>query len=138
MKKDHKANASSLVKVIKDCLDIDVAPQTVRNYPHNNRFKVQIARKKSYIYKKNRVQRLEFARKYANKPVESWHCVILADERKFNFFEGDDKIILYRKSNALSWKNEIRCAQQGMEKEVKWFRGVWWLQEWEMLSYLMA
>ncbi|GFY54071.1 hypothetical protein TNIN_237161 [Trichonephila inaurata madagascariensis] len=46
IKKDPKTNASNLTKVTKDCWDIDVTPQTVRNHLHNNEFQARTARKK--------------------------------------------------------------------------------------------
>ncbi|GFV85310.1 hypothetical protein TNCV_929391 [Trichonephila clavipes] len=50
IKKERKTNASNLAKVTKDYLNIDVTPQIVRNYLHNNGFNARTARKKPYTY----------------------------------------------------------------------------------------
>ncbi|GFW21357.1 HTH_Tnp_Tc3_2 domain-containing protein [Trichonephila clavipes] len=90
---------------------MDVTPQTVRNYLYGNRFKARTARKKPYtrISKKSEVQTLEFARKYANKPVE-----IFVDESKFNLFGCDGKIIVHRKHDAeLKERNMVSTVKHG-------------------------
>ncbi|GFW64021.1 transposable element Tcb2 transposase [Trichonephila clavipes] len=67
--------------------------------------------------KKNRVQRLEFPRKYANKPIEILHDVIFADVSKFNLFGCDGKITVYRKHNA-------ELEERNMVSTIKYTGGV--------------
>ncbi|GFX64415.1 transposable element Tcb1 transposase [Trichonephila clavipes] len=88
----------------------NLTPQTVRNYLHNDGFKARTARKEL-----ERTEcRLEFVRKYVNKPVEFWNNVVFAHESKFNLFGCEGKIIVYRKRNAeLEEQNMMSTVKHG-------------------------
>ncbi|GFY02108.1 hypothetical protein TNCV_5099691 [Trichonephila clavipes] len=49
-----------------------LSAQTVRNVLHSAGLKARTPRKKPYISEVNRKRRLEFARKYKNKPMGFW------------------------------------------------------------------
>ncbi|GFT53836.1 transposable element Tcb2 transposase [Trichonephila clavipes] len=88
--------------------------KSLDNKSRSDRPRARTAHKEPYISKKNRVQGLEFARKYAHKPVEFWHNITFADESKFNLFGYDGKIIVYRKHNAeLEERNMVSTVKYG-------------------------
>ena len=114
VKKEPKTNASILAKSTKECLQIDVTPQTIRNYLKNNNYRGRTARRKPYISKKNRIVRLNFTKSFVNQPEEFWNNVIFADESKFNLFGCDGKIIVYRKPNTeLDERHTVATVKHG-------------------------
>ncbi len=52
VKKEPKTNATVLSKNVKESLNIDVTPQTIRNYLKINDYRGRVARKKPHISKK--------------------------------------------------------------------------------------
>ena len=52
--------------------------------------------KKPYINKINRRKRLEYAKNRREKPLGFWNKVLWSDESKFNFFESDGEVVLWR------------------------------------------
>lgn len=57
----------------------------------------KVTRIKYFVNEINRNKRLEFAKEYANLPMEYWNRVILIDESKFNIFGSDGRCTVRRK-----------------------------------------
>ena len=64
-----------------------------------------MARKKPYISEVNRKKRVQFANEYVSKDSEFWNKVIFSDESKFNIFQNDGQILVWRKNNT-EWELE--------------------------------
>ncbi|GFW75516.1 transposable element Tcb2 transposase [Trichonephila clavipes] len=91
-----------------------MSAQTVRNVLHNDGLKARTPRKKPYISEVNRKRRLEFARKYKNKPMDFWKRVISSDESKFEIFTSPSIRKIWRKNKtALEPKNVLPTLKHG-------------------------
>ena len=58
--------------------------------------KGRVSRKKPYVNKVNRGNRLEYAKTYREKPLGYWDNVLRTDESKFNLFGSDGKVMVWR------------------------------------------
>ena len=56
----------------------------------------RVAHKKPYVTKINRGKRLKFAKEMLEKPVNFWKNVVWSDESKFNLFDSDSKVMVWR------------------------------------------
>ncbi|GFT06165.1 transposable element Tc1 transposase [Trichonephila clavipes] len=81
-------------------LDRSVSAETVRRIRKKAGYNGRVARKKPLIGKRNRVQRLKFAKEHILKPQQFWNEVPFSDESKFNIFGSDGRRMMWRKSNA--------------------------------------
>ena len=59
-------------------------------------YMVVLHEKTPYVYKINRGKCLEHARIHRNKPLGYWNDVIWPDKSKFNLFELDGKMMVWR------------------------------------------
>ncbi|GFX33274.1 paired domain-containing protein [Trichonephila clavipes] len=69
-------SAQNIANELHSSCKVSLSAQTVRNVLHSTGLKARIPRKKPYISEVNRKRRLEFAKKYKNKPVYFWKKVI--------------------------------------------------------------
>ncbi|GBC05935.1 hypothetical protein RclHR1_06510002 [Rhizophagus clarus] len=67
------STAADIQKKLKSDDQIDVSVCTVKRTLHRNGLSSRIKRKKPYLKKKHREQRLKFAKKYRNWSVEDWN-----------------------------------------------------------------
>ncbi|CAK9796254.1 Transposable element Tc1 transposase [Anthophora quadrimaculata] len=98
-----------------------VCPKTISNRLKEAGYLSRTARKKPYITKVNRQRRLEFAKKYINKPLEFWKTVIFSDESKFNLWGSDGKRLVWRENGkALNPKNIKTTVKHGGGSVMVW------------------
>ena len=70
-----------MVKVeIENELGISLHPDTIRKRTHEVGQFERVARKKPYVNKINRGERLKFAKEMFEKPVDFWKTVVWSDE----------------------------------------------------------
>lgn len=91
------STAADIQKKLKSDDQIDVSVCTVKRTLHRNGLSSRIKRKKPYLKKKHREQRLKFAKKYKNWSVEDWNKVIWSDESKFMIFGSDGRQYCWKK-----------------------------------------
>lgn len=70
------ANPKTMVREIKEQLQLNVEIETVRTRQHEANLFGRIARNKPHINEVNRKKRLNFARQFANYSKEFWHEVL--------------------------------------------------------------
>lgn len=75
---------------------LQVCKETIRLSIHRFGYKSFFRRKKPHISKKNRKDRIEYAKKYINEPPEFWNKVLFTDESKFNIFGFDGRLRVWR------------------------------------------
>lgn len=63
-------------------LNLNVTPQTVRNYLKKAGLKNRIARLKPALTRVQKRNRLRFAKEHAQKPLSFWHSILWSDESK--------------------------------------------------------
>ena len=91
----HKS-AVSMKTEIESELEIIISEQTVRRRLYEVRSESFVAREKSYMDKANRIQRIEYARNYPEKPLGFLDHVLWIDESKFSLFGSDRKVMVWR------------------------------------------
>ena len=92
---------------LKEELNKHTHPKTVRRVLIRNGYKSRTARKKPLISNANKKNRLEFAKEYKNKSMDFCDKVLFIDECKFNIFQSDGRIRVWRKANTEFDKNNI-------------------------------
>lgn len=121
VKTDPKIGAPKITAQLKKELNIQVSPQTVRNFLHSKGYKGCIARKKPFLSKQNVAKRLDYAMRYVNKPEEFWNSVVFVDESKYNIFGSDGRRTVWRqKGAALNSKNMIPTVKHGGGNVMVW------------------
>lgn len=70
-------------RVIKEDLNLDVTSRTVSNRLRETGLHSFFKKKKPLLRKVNIKKRLDFARKYASRPVDFWKKIVWTDESKF-------------------------------------------------------
>jgi transposase len=88
--RNPKTSARKLAEDLATATSKHVSLQTIRNRLHES------GNKKTFINKRNRRKRLEFARAYVNKPIDFWKTVLFS-ESKFNTFGSDGPQYVWRK-----------------------------------------
>ena len=96
VKVDWWKSASSVKIDIESELGITISEQTVRRCLLEIGLKGRVTRKKPYVNKVNRGKRLEYGKTYREKPLGYWDNVLWTDESKFNLFESDGKVTVWR------------------------------------------
>ena len=118
---DSKTNAVEIAKTIKESENMNVNPQTIRNFLHQNQYKACVSRKKPFISKKNVKLRLEYAKNFVNMAEDFWKTVIFTDESKFNIFGSDGRRFVWRRENtALDLKNLKATVKHGGGSVMVW------------------
>ena len=79
-------------------LGILISKSTVKRRAHEVGLFGQVARKKPYMNKTNRLKRLKYAKGRLRKPLSFWDTIVCLDESKFNLFEFDGRIVSVEKS----------------------------------------
>lgn len=97
VKKNPRTTAPELAANLENNLGVAVCAETVRRVLRKNNFHGRTARNKPLLRKTNKRKRLDFAKKYGSKGYEFWKEVLFTDESKFNIFQSDGKITVWRK-----------------------------------------
>lgn len=119
--KNSKISARDLATHIASSFGKTVTPQTVRNRLHEAGYRGRAARKKPFINERNRKKRLEFARRYVNKPLLFWKNVLFSDESKYNIFGSDGRRFVWRKKGkAFEAKNLQPTVKHGGGNVMVW------------------
>ena len=96
IKTDRRKSASKVKNEVENELGVVIHTNTVRNRLHDIGLNGRIARKKPYVNKINREKRIAYAKKMMEKPFDYWKNVLWSDESKFNLFDSDSKVIVWR------------------------------------------
>ena len=96
VKNNPKISVSEITNNLQNA-GVKVSQSTVRRRLMQQNYKGYTARCKPLISTKNRKDRLEFAKKYGDEPVEFWNRVLWTDETKINLYQSDGKAKVWRK-----------------------------------------
>lgn len=92
----------------------DVHLSTIRTTMNNNGLHGRVAVKKPYLSKKHQKSRLDFAKKYLEKPFDYWSNIIWSDETKIELFGHNQQRYIWRKKNtAHVVKNTVPTVKHG-------------------------
>ena len=95
-------------------LGMIISEQTVRLRLHEASFKCSVAGKKPHVDKANRAKRIQYAKRCRDKPLGFWDQVLWIDKSKFNLFESDGKLMVWRiTSEALDSKCTFPVIKHG-------------------------
>ncbi|GMF31772.1 unnamed protein product [Phytophthora fragariaefolia] len=76
-----------------------VTPQVVRNRLHESGLNGRSARKKPYVSKKHRKQRLAYAKRLAHYEEEDWGTVLFTDEASVELHGTTGRVSVWRRTN---------------------------------------
>lgn len=93
---DPTPSAPKLVGILSGDHGLQIGGATMWRVIHKFGYKAYYRKKKPNITKKNRRARLDYAKKYINEPQEFWNRVLFTDESKYNIFEYDGRIKVWR------------------------------------------
>lgn len=98
-----------------------VCLQTIRNYLNKNKYFGRVACKKPLISKKNIAIRFETAKIWAKWPLKKWNNILFTDESKFNVFNSDGRVMVWRKpGERLDLKNLVPTVKHGGKSVMVW------------------
>ena len=86
------------VKEIKESLNLDCSPTTIRRRLHDGGYWGRIAKRTACLTKKHIAARLKFAKDYIDKDEDFWTRVIWSDESKFELFGSKRRQTVWRKN----------------------------------------
>jgi transposase len=116
-----RISAAKIALELKEEQKIVVSDQTVRNCLNSRGYHGRSACRKPLLSLKNKKIRYETCTEWAYRPKKYWRQVIYSDECKFNLFQSDGKINVWRKSNErLLEKNIAPTVKFGGGKLVVW------------------
>lgn len=129
VKKDPKTT----VRNLRESLHLTISDRTVRRRLREANLHSHFARKRPFINNRNKKKRLEFAKKYANQPMEFWKRVLWTDESKFELFGCKRRLRVWRKTGE-------ELEDRHLQKTVKHGGGnimVWGCFSWEGVGQLV-
>lgn len=91
-KQDVLKTHRSVAKELKEAESVDVSERTIRRRLKEAEFGTYISRVIPQITCRNKLKRLEFAKKYIDKPDSFWYNVLWSDESTFEFHCSKKKI----------------------------------------------
>ena len=94
------STAVEVAKNIRDSLNINVHPETIRRTLKGAGLRSIIKKKKPKLSKKHRRERMIWADKYKNWTIDDWHRVIWSDETKINRLGSDGIKWAWKKPNS--------------------------------------
>lgn len=97
--KNPRISSESLKKMLKDVRKTVVCSKTIRNALNSVGLHGRSACKKPLISKKNKMIRKRIAKEWFYKNKNFWKGVVFSDECKFNLFESDGKVNVWRAKN---------------------------------------
>lgn len=95
-KQNRRSSAAQLAGDLKDRFDITVSPQTIRNRLHDAGLHGRAARKKPYLTKQHRAQRLKYANDCLKFTPDDWKRVIFSDESSVWLTGSAGRIYVWR------------------------------------------
>ena len=92
--------AVDAAKELSNTMETQLHPEAIRRVLRKSGLKAIKKKKKPFLSRKHRQQRLEFARKYSNWTPEDFKRVIWSDETKINRFGSDGLQWVWKKPKA--------------------------------------
>ncbi|CAK9820308.1 Transposable element Tcb1 transposase [Anthophora plagiata] len=128
-----KKDPRTTVRNLRESLILSISDRTVRRRLREADLQSRFASKRPLINNRNKKKRLEFAKKYANQPVEFWKRVLWTDESKFELLGLKQRLRVWRKTGE-------ELEDRHLQKTVKHGGGnimVWGCFSWEAVGQLI-
>jgi len=84
-------NAVQITKTLKDIINQPLSAKTVRRHLSQAGMKAVVKRKRPFLSKRHRRERLDFAIAHQDWTVEDWKMVVWSDETKINRLGSDGR-----------------------------------------------
>jgi len=124
--RETKKNPTVTSRVIRENLQLNVSERTVRRRLREAGLKNNFALRRPLIRKANKIKRLEFAKKYADKPVDFWKKILWSDESKFDLFGHKQRARVWLKPcEKLLDKNVQKTIKHGGGSIMVWGCFAW-------------
>jgi len=94
--REIKKNPCLTIRAIQENLKLNVSHKTIRRRLHEVNLHSKLAKRRPFINKRNKIKRLEFAKKYAEMPINFWKNVLWSDESKFELFNRKARLRVWR------------------------------------------
>lgn len=95
--REIKKNPCVTVRAIQENLHLNISHKTIRRRLREANLHSRFAKKRPFISKRNKIKRLEFAKKYVEMPIDFWKKVLWSDESKFELFNRKRRLRVWRK-----------------------------------------
>lgn len=131
--RETKKNSTITSRVIRENLQLNISERTVRRRLREAGLRNNFALRRPLIRKANKMKRLEFAKKYADKPLDFWKKVLWSDESKFELFGHKQRLRVWSKPGE-------KLLDKNIQKTVKYGGGntlVWGCFAWSGLGNLV-
>ena len=99
IRRNPRLSVPKVRPLIKTATGKKMCNETIRRVLHKYGFHSRIARKRPFISRKNRKDRIRFAKEHLQKGQEFWNSVLWSDETKVNLFGSDRVTRVWRKAN---------------------------------------
>lgn len=114
-------SAPKVNAILGDQLGKTVSTNTVRRTLYRAGFHGRVARKKPFISKKNKADRLKYAKDNIDRDQDYWDKVLYTDESKFNIFVSDGCSYVWRRAGReLEEKNLKGTVKHGGGSLMVW------------------
>lgn len=124
--REARSNPRITSRAIKERLSLDIAPRTIRLRLEQEGLKNKFAVRRPHISKRNKIKRLEFAKKYVNEPISFWKNVLWSDESKFEIFGTKQRQRVWVKpGEELLEKNVQKTVKHGGGSIMVWGCFAW-------------
>jgi transposase len=119
--KNPKIGTPKITEKLKREKNIEVTPQTTRNYLRDEGYKAQSACEKPLLSIKNKIHRYKIAKKWIYWSEKEWQSIIFSDEAKFNVFQSDGKCTVWRKNGTrLNQEHIVQTVKHGGGNVMAW------------------
>lgn len=96
--REIKKNPRTTIRVIQENLQLDVSHKTIRRRLREAGLHSRFSAKRPLISKRNKIKRLQFAKKFVEQPMAFWKNVLWSDESKFELFNRKRRARVWRKA----------------------------------------
>lgn len=124
-------NAVQVTKALKDITNQPLSAQTVRNGLKDVGMKAVVKKKRPFLSKRHRKERMDFAISHKDWTVEDWKRVVWSDETKINRLGSDGKKWVWKKAGE-------KLSDRMVEGTLKFGGGslmMWGCMLWEGVGY---
>ena len=94
--KNPKISATKLRNDLIDTVGKDVSSETIRRILHDNNLSSCVAVVKPLLTQSHIDRRFELAKRWIMKPLDYFKSVIFSDETRFNLFQSDGRVKVWR------------------------------------------
>ena len=107
LKLDRRKSTRTVTPEFEKDLGIFTSKSTFKRRSHEVGLFGRVAQKKSYVNTSNRLKLRKYPKEMLRKPLDFWDTIVCPDEPKFNLFESDGRIMVWRSRYE---EFDLKCA----------------------------